>query len=169
MTDFFETYQGQFEILLMVGLAMLLGGVIGLERELANKPAGLRTHMLVAGTAALFVALGTLIINDFSADIGEDVVRSDPVRILEAIVTGISFLGAGTIIRDRSKGRVEGLTTAASLLFASAIGGTVGVRQYVLAVGAVILVLITLSVLGVVGRFLPPRSPDAREEADSRD
>ena len=124
--QFFETNQGQLEILLIVGFAMLLGGVIGFERELANKPAGLRTHMLVAGTAALFVALGTVIVDDFTESMDVSLVRSDPIRILEAIVTGISFLGAGTIFRDRSNNKVEGLTTAASLLFAAAVGATVG-------------------------------------------
>ena len=148
--ELFETYQGQLEILLMVGFAMLLGGIIGFEREIEHKPAGLRTHMLVAGTAALFVALGTVIIDDFSETVGKSVIQSDPVRIMQAIVTGISFLGAGTILRDQSEGRVEGLTTAASILFAAVIGGTIAVGMHVLAVGVVCLVLVVLRILGIV-------------------
>lgn len=148
--DFFETHQGQLEILLIVAVAMLLGGLIGLDRELAAKPAGLRTHMLVAGAAALFVALGTVIVDDFTEAIDTSLIQSDPIRIMEAIVGGISFLGAGAILRDQSNNRIEGLTTAASILFAAAIGGTVGVHQYVLAVGAAVLVVLTLRVLGVI-------------------
>lgn len=148
--DSFETYQGQLEILAIVGFAMLLGGLIGFERELADKPAGLRTHMLVAGTAALFVALGVYIVDDFMETMQPSLVQSDPIRIIEAIVTGISFLGAGTILRDQSNNRVEGLTTAASLLFSAAIGATVGIHQYVLAGGIVLLVLVILRVLGMV-------------------
>lgn len=75
-----------------------LGGLIGLEREIACKPAGLRTHMLVAGASTLFVILGDIIIHSFAQTTLFGVVQADPIRIMEAIITGISFLGAGTII-----------------------------------------------------------------------
>ncbi|NDJ78514.1 MAG: MgtC/SapB family protein [Chloroflexi bacterium] len=129
---------------------MGLGAAIGLERELVGKPAGLRTHMLVAGAAALFVALGSVIIEHFKDVVGDDLVRSDPVRIMQAIVTGVSFLGAGTILRDRSRNQIEGLTTAASLLFAAAVGGSVALAQFIVAIGGTVLVLITLRGLGIV-------------------
>jgi putative Mg2+ transporter-C (MgtC) family protein len=132
----------ELEILGYVALAMLLAGVIGLERELANKPAGLRTHMLVAGAAAFLTNLGEILIAGL--EISETLIRSDPVRIIEAIITGISFLGAGTIIRNRDENEVEGLTTAASLLFAAAIGIGVAEQQFILTGGAVLLILITL-------------------------
>jgi putative Mg2+ transporter-C (MgtC) family protein len=92
-------YQRQLQILGEVALAMLLGAVLGLEREIAHKPAGLRTHMMVAGAAALLVALGDIIVRHFDARMGQTVVQSDPLRIIEAVITGVSFLGAGTIIR----------------------------------------------------------------------
>jgi putative Mg2+ transporter-C (MgtC) family protein len=152
--EFFETYQTQFEILLYVGLAMLLGAAIGFERELENKPAGLRTHMLMAGGAALFVMLGTVSIEQFTRDIGGNPIRSDPIRIMQAVVTGVSFIGAGTIIRDRSKQRVEGLTTAASLLFAAAVGTSVALEQFIVAIGGTMLVLVTLRGLGIFERKL---------------
>lgn len=150
-------FQLQIEILAYVALAMLLGAIIGFERELENKPAGLRTHMLVAGAAALFVAMGTIIVEHFTRELDGNRIDSDPVRIMQAVVTGVSFLGAGTILRDRSRDRVEGLTTAASLLFAASIGVSVALKQPVLAVGGTILVLITLSVLGRLERKLDRR------------
>ncbi|NDJ84603.1 MAG: MgtC/SapB family protein [Chloroflexi bacterium] len=137
-----------------VSLAMVLGSAIGFERELEDKPAGLRTHMLVAGAAALFVGMGTIIIEEFVQTVGASHVQSDPVRIMQAVVTGVSFLGAGTILRDRSARRVEGLTTAASLLFAAAVGGSVALEQFILAIGATVLVLITLRGLGILERRL---------------
>ena len=140
----------QLQILAYVGLAMLLGAVIGLEREIEDKPAGLRTHMLVAGAAALLVALGDVVVRRFDVGLGKELVRSDPVRIIEAVITGVSFLGAGTIIRGSASRQVEGLTTAASILFAAAVGVCVALSQLVLAVGVTVLVLITLRGVGFV-------------------
>jgi putative Mg2+ transporter-C (MgtC) family protein len=133
----------QFQILGEVALAMLLGGIIGFNREMANKPAGLRTHMFVSGAAALMVSLGDIIIS--YSGIETSLISTDPIRILEAILTGISFLGAGTILRQQGKDQVQGLTTAASLLFASGIGAGVALHQFVLAIGVTILALIVLS------------------------
>jgi putative Mg2+ transporter-C (MgtC) family protein len=135
----------QLIILGYVILATLLGGIIGLDRELAQKPAGLRTHMLVAGSAALLTGLSEILVNSF--DIATDFINVDPIRIVEAIITGVSFLGAGTIVRQRGEDQGEGLTTAASVLLAAAIGITVALQQYVLAVGTTILILLVLRVL----------------------
>ncbi len=134
----------QVQILGHVALAMLLGGLIGLDREWARRPAGLRTHVLVAAGAALFVSLGDILIMQFNSAIRTEILRSDPIRLIEAVITGISFLGAGTIIRDQSKGRVEGLTTAASILVAAGIGVCVAIHQYILAIGVTGLVLLIL-------------------------
>ena len=133
----------QFEIMGEVALAMLLGGIIGFERELADKPAGFRTQMLVAGAAALLVGLGDAMLKRFAADPSLHA-SSDPIRIVEAIVTGISFLGAGTIFRRDSSEQVQGLTTAASILLCAAVGISVALRQFVLAIGVTILALIVL-------------------------
>jgi len=132
----------QLEILGSVIIAMILGGIIGFEREHADKPAGLRTHMLVAGAATLLVSLGSALVA--TVEINPSLIRSDPIRIVEAIITGISFLGAGTIMRRRGEGNVEGLTTAASLLFVAGIGIAVGTGQYVTAVGMTLLGLLVL-------------------------
>ena len=115
-------------ILLQVALAALLGGIIGAEREYGGKAAGLRTHMLVSAAAALLMNLGFLLAARLPGSV-------DPSRITQAIVTGISFLGAGTIIFHKKQGFVEGLTTAASVFMVAAIGMTVALEAYFLAVG----------------------------------
>ena len=131
-------------------LAMLLGGLIGYERETAQKPAGLRTHMLVGGAAALLVALGNSIIASFDATVPMQNLNTDPIRVIEAIIVGISFLGAGTIFRRERRDEVEGLTTAASILFTAGVGIAVALGEFVLAVGSTILVLIVMRVLGLL-------------------
>ena len=133
----------QLQILGEIVLAMLLGGAIGFEREAADKPAGLRTHMLVAGSAAMLTGLGSVMVTRLGVD--QSVISADPIRIIEAVITGITFLGAGTIIRKRdSENKIEGLTTAASLLLAAALGVAVALQQFVLAVGAAVIVLAIL-------------------------
>jgi putative Mg2+ transporter-C (MgtC) family protein len=151
--DFLELHRVELQMLGYVGLAMLLGAVLGLEREVEGKPAGLRTHMLVAGAAALLVTLGDVVIEHFQLSVQGNVVQSDPVRIVEAVITGISFLGAGTIIRHGER-RVEGLTTAASLLFSAGVGVCVALDRWVLAAGATVMVLIILRGLGLIEKRL---------------
>jgi putative Mg2+ transporter-C (MgtC) family protein len=150
----FQTVPIQVRILGSVALAMILGAAIGLEREAKDKPAGLRTHMLVAGAAAFLVALSDVAVKRFNVDLGSGLVRSDPIRIIEAVITGISFLGAGTILRHRGSDHVEGLTTAASLLFVAALGVCVALSQVLLAVGVTVLVLVTLRGVGLTRRWL---------------
>lgn len=150
-----------------VALAMILGAVVGYERQLASKPAGLRTHMLVAGAGALLVSLGQTVIDAFPDDAPQGVVRVDPLRIIEAVIAGISFLGAGTIITRKDAGDVQGLTTAASLLFAAGIGIAVGLLQMVVALGSTALTLIVLRVVAAVdptsnGTPAPSDGGDAR-------
>jgi putative Mg2+ transporter-C (MgtC) family protein len=151
---FLNPYGTEFQILGHVAVAMLLGALMGLEREFKEKPAGLRTHMLVAGAAALLVSLGDTVVNHVRLELGGQVVQSDPVRIMEAVITGVSFLGAGTIIRSRARHQVEGLTTAASLLLAAAVGICVALEQIVVGLGVTVLVLITLRGLGLVENAL---------------
>lgn len=135
------------EMLGLVVVAGLLGGVIGWERELAQKPAGLRTHMIVACSAAMLVLLGTIIIEKVGPRDGA-AGGADPTRIIHGIIVGISFLGAGTIMTDRKQQSVNGLTTAASILLSVCIGIAVALHQFVLACGATGLALIMLRLLG---------------------
>jgi putative Mg2+ transporter-C (MgtC) family protein len=133
--------------LFKLAIAMLLGAFIGLDREAADKPAGLRTHILVAGAAALLIAVGEVTVSDQANEIGERITRTDPIRIIEATIVGISFLGAGTIIRDRSQNHIEGLTTAASLLFTAVVGMNVALSQWLVAIGATFLGLFVLRLI----------------------
>lgn len=145
----------ELQILGKVALAALLGGVVGLEREFAEKPAGLRTHMLVGATAALFVMLAAQMISSFEP---QDIVTVDPVRVIEAIVVGISFLGAGTIFKytRQGEGIVEGLTTSASILAVAAMGIAVAMNAFVLAVGTALLNLfINWGIAYMVNRVKP--------------
>jgi len=107
------------QMVLRLGLALLLGGALGLEREIRGKEAGLRTHILVAVGSGLIVLISVSMAEEF----GPSGV-ADPTRVAAGVITGIGFLGAGTIIR--SEEGVKGLTTAASLWVASAVGMAVG-------------------------------------------
>lgn len=121
--------------------AAFLGGLVGIEREFEEKPAGLRTHMMVCATASLLVMLAVRLVASFEP---QDLIRTDPVRILEAIVVGISFLGAGTILKDRQERTVEGLTTSASILSVAAIGIAVALNAFILAIGVTVLDLVII-------------------------
>jgi putative Mg2+ transporter-C (MgtC) family protein len=145
-----------------VGLAMLLGGLVGLEREAARKPAGFRTHMLVAGSAALIIGAGHALVLTF----GElNAVRSDPIGLIGAIVTGVSFLGAGTIFFRKQKEAVEGLTTAASLLFCAALGACVSLERFVLALSVTALALVVLRGVRFVERWVGGKSRTSSTES----
>ena len=127
-------------------LATILGGLIGWEREHAHRPAGLRTNMLVSLGAALFTILS---LHGFG-------LQTDPSRVAAQIVTGIGFLGAGTLLRTGEW--VRGLTTAAGLWTVAAIGMAVGVGFYWLAIAATAIALI---VLVIVRFFEIDKSPDS--------
>lgn len=146
----------ELQVFLRVLLAMGLSAVIGLERELAGKPAGLRTYMLVGGASTLFVLLGDMIVTQFQTFEADSLIRSDPIRIFEAIVVGISFLGAGTIFR-RQDDTVEGLTTAASLLFVAAIGIAVALERTLLAVALTTALLFVSAILRWLEGYLPTK------------
>jgi putative Mg2+ transporter-C (MgtC) family protein len=145
----------ELQMLGKIVVAALLGGIVGIEREFAERPAGLRTHMLVGGTAAFFVMLSNLLLDSFEP---RDILTADPVRVVEAIVVGISFLGAGTIFKYRDHGEqvVEGLTTSASILSVAAIGIAIALDAYILAVGVAILNLfINSGLMYIVERARP--------------
>lgn len=125
-----------------VALAMVLGALIGVEREAAHKPAGLRTHMLLAGAAALFTEIGMAMLRQYGG--GNNLsTRVDPIVIIQAVAAAVGFIGAGTILR-RDTEHVEGLTTAASLLLTAAVGVAVSSGHAPLGLGVVVLALATL-------------------------
>ncbi len=157
----FEDALQQLSLIVPVVLAMLLGGVIGAEREWANKPAGFRTHMLVAGAAALLVGLTDLLVEHFVA--GESTIRADPIRVVEAIITGLSFIGAGTIIRRGREQPVEGLTTAASFLLSAAVGIAAALGAYILAFAVSVLTVLILRVVVLLERYMHGRTSSLRD------
>jgi putative Mg2+ transporter-C (MgtC) family protein len=158
------SWWSELGIIWEVALAMLLGGLIGIEREIARRPAGFRTHMLVAGAAALFVGLGTALIRGFDAAFTGDAIRYDPIRLIEAVVTGVSFLGAGTIFRRARGEHVEGLTTAASLLFSAGIGISVALREFAIAIAVTLLTLIVLRGLNWIETRVARQARKSAEE-----
>jgi putative Mg2+ transporter-C (MgtC) family protein len=129
-----------------LALAALLGGIVGLERELSSKPAGLRTNILICVGATVLMELSQRVAG--TATVGP----ADPGRIAAQVVSGIGFIGAGTILVHR--GSVVGLTTAATLWVVAAVGLAVGAHAYVEAVGTTALVVLTLIFLGRVEGFL---------------
>ena len=114
-------------VVIRIVTAAVLGGILGAERERARRPAGLRTHMLVALGCAVFVL--------FPAESG--MAKEDLSRVIQGVATGIGFIGAGTILKRPDSGDVEGLTTAASIWLTGAIGLAVGAGQLWLPVIAV--------------------------------
>jgi putative Mg2+ transporter-C (MgtC) family protein len=150
-----DVFASQFETILRLVLAAALGGMVGLEREASGKPAGFRTNLLICVGAALLTELSRSIA--FSA--GTGTFRSDPARIAAQIVSGIGFIGAGTIMQSR--GSVTGLTSAATLWVVAAIGMAVGAEAYVPAVVTTALVMTALRMLGrIEDTLLPRRSAD---------
>ncbi len=142
----------QATIVLELLLAAFLSMVIGLDRERRRRPAGLRTHMLVGVGACLFT---TLSFHAFPA--------GDPTRVASNIVTGIGFLGAGTIVQ--SKRQVRDLTTAASIWATAAVGMAVGTGSWFLAIGAVVIIW---NILAIVRRF-EDKEREARAQREKQE
>ncbi len=126
-------------------VAAVLAAVLGWEREHAGKPAGLRTHMLVGIAAALYTAIAELATAGIAPH--ESGFQADPIRAIQAVAIGVGFLGSGVIFVSRQEDRVRGLTTAASIWATAAIGIAAGLRYYVLAAGATLLLLFVLRVM----------------------
>ena len=148
------------EALLRLALASVFGAVIGLERELREREAGLRTHLLVCLGSALFTLVSAYGFREFLTS-GASVVRADPTRIAAQIVTGIGFLGAGAIIRQGLS--VRGLTTAATLWVVAAIGIAAGAGYYAGAAITTVIVLVALWPLRLVAYRLFLRLRPERE------
>ena len=126
---FEEFVNFDIETIFRLALAIALGGLIGFERELKHRPAGLRTHMLVSLGATVFTIIS------LSFDV-------EPSRIAAGIVTGIGFLGAGSIIAQ--KGHIRGITSAATLWVVAGIGLSIGVGQYIIAIITALFVFVIL-------------------------
>lgn len=135
----------QLEMIMRLMLSCFLGGIIGLERESGERPAGFRTHTLVCTGSCLFMLVSIYGFDDMGT------VR-DPARLAAQVVSGVGFLGAGTILHEGVN--VKGLTTAASIWMISAIGLATGVGLYTLSIFATVLMLATLIVFGKWGKIM---------------
>jgi putative Mg2+ transporter-C (MgtC) family protein len=150
----FETETAALELTIRLSLAVFFGGLIGIERELKARPAGLRTNMMVSLAAAAFTLLGAELIAEGAE--ARQLVQVDPLRIIEAVIAGVAFLGAGAIIRAGQD--VKGLTTGASLWISGSVGVACGGGYYLIAVIVTALALLVLSVLVLVeGRDNAPK------------
>lgn len=138
------------EIIIRLILSAILGGLIGIEREVNNRPAGLRTHVLVTVGSALIMLIS---IDGFSDAINR---TGDPARLAAQVVSGIGFLGAGTIMRNGNS--INGLTTAASLWVSAGIGLAIGSGYYMGAIVTGIIVMITLMTLGTLEKKILTKS-----------
>lgn len=133
------------ELVLRLVLSAIIGGLIGIEREANNRPAGLRTHMLVTLGSALIMLLSIYGFNGLNSS-------GDPARLAAQVVSGIGFLGAGTILRNGNK--IKGLTTAASIWVCAAVGLAIGSGYYLGALASAAIVLFTLMGLGILEKKL---------------
>ncbi len=138
----------QLDLCLRIGIAAILSGIVGYNRERHDRPAGLRTHILVGVGSALFTVLS---INAFG--------NGDPGRVAAQVVVGIGFLGAGSIFRRGSRD-IHGLTTAADIWAVAGIGMACGVGYYVLAIFAAVLTWFTLAILKRLDRNVSPQPPE---------
>lgn len=141
-------YQLFTDTILRTLLSMFIGGLIGWERENTHRPAGLRTHMLVSVGACVVMQLGAYNSTHIAAQF-----NIDPSRLGAQVISGIGFLGAGTIIKEGTT--IKGLTTAASLWVVACLGLTIGAGAYILSIVGSLSVLITLTVFEHASSFIP--------------
>ncbi|QIA09758.1 MgtC/SapB family protein [Draconibacterium halophilum] len=137
-----ETYYSQLWILLDLIIAAVLCSVIGGEREKLDKPAGLRTNIIVGSIACFFVSISPGLSNFLIENMEPDHLSMDAIRILQAIVVGVSFIGAGTILKSKDENNVRNLTTASTLLYSAGIGISVALHVYIIAIGLALMGLI---------------------------
>ncbi len=145
LADLFPRTEVPYPVMLarMVG-AVLLGAVIGAEREYQSHPAGLRTHILVALSACVFALLSIESVH--MAGFADEQVRIDPLRVIEAVTSGVAFLAAGMIVFSR--GEVKGLTTGAGMWLAGAVGLAAGLGYWFIAFVATAACFVVLFILG---------------------
>jgi putative Mg2+ transporter-C (MgtC) family protein len=142
------------QVVIRLGLALLLGGALGFEREMARRDAGLRTHMLVATGSALFVLV------PLQAGFSQDNLS----RVLQGLVSGIGFLGAGAIIKLSAEREVRGLTTAASLWLAAGVGVAAGLGREATAILSTVIALVILGGVRMFKPLVPPHTHDKPEQ-----
>lgn len=153
------------ELLVRVVVAAALGGILGIERQLKDQPAGFRTHMLVAMGACLFTLVGAFGFQSFTGGTDTHRIQADLTRVASQVVVGIGFLGGGTILR--TGGNIKGLTTAASLWITAAIGLTVAMGYFFLATMTSLIAVFTLAALKPIERLFLDRKVKQEDEPPS--
>ena len=154
---FIRTAIPEWQIICRLVVALFLGGAIGFDREVKNRPAGLRTHMLIALAAAIF-SITTL---EIIANLEKTGHTADPIRAIEAVTAGVAFLAAGSIIQSRAQ--ISGLTTGASMWLAGAIGVACGFGFFSIAVLATALALIVLVLLQNLSQKINAAAPPVHQ------
>ncbi len=139
--------ESQLFILLDVIITSVLTALIGFERESEDKPAGIRTNIIIGGVSCLLISLTNPLLQFLDAHNNMNLINADPIRVLNALILGVSFVGAGTILKLTDQKKVVGLTTAASLLYSATIGISIALKQYVLGIGITLLVVLINHIL----------------------
>ena len=161
IVDDARTHIPEAEIFLRLTAATILGAIVGIDREVRDHPAGLRTHMLTAAAAALFTVLTLELYHEVRTDSG-DALSADPIRVIQAVTAGVAFLAAGAIIHGH--GTVHGLTTGAGMWLAGAIGVACGTGRFTIALMAMLLAVIVLTVFRGIERWLFTRSRSPHDD-----
>ncbi len=157
LSDGFPEADKAIRMIVRLVAAMLLGGVVGVQRELVGKAAGMRTHILVSMGTALFV------VACISAEMESDALS----RVIQGIATGIGFIGTGTILKQTEKFEIHGLTTAAGLFMTAAVGVSVGLGRIGLGIIGAVLAWIVLSGMTYIENRIGPDVPAGRDAAAS--
>ena len=156
---------GIWEVCLRLACAMLVGLVIGTEREYTHRPAGMRTHILVALGACAVSITGELLFNQYNTAAGA---FPDPARLSAQVITGVGFLGAGTIMREGFS--VKGLTTAASVWAVACLGIAAGFGYYILALAGMVFIFVTLTFFEwLQSKFIKSNGDSETYELDTAD
>ena len=155
----FQEKEEFWRVVVRLTFATLLGAIVGVQRERSGKPAGLRTHMLVASGSALFVL----------APLEFGMISDSLSRVIQGLITGIGFLGAGAILKLEEKRQIEGLTTAAGIWMTAGIGLAVGLGRFGLALVSVALAWFVLGVVQAVERWINRDLPGSQAEDKVKD
>jgi putative Mg2+ transporter-C (MgtC) family protein len=160
-TSLYTSEIGLTVVLARLVLAAGLGAVLGFDREMLARPAGLRTHMLVSLAAATFTVITFELIEKAKAEGASSV---DPIRVIEAVTAGVAFLAAGAIIQGR--GKIHGVTTGAGLWLAGAVGTAAGIGAYPIAILATVLGFVVLTLFRAVTDAIPKKAEPPAKKAD---
>jgi putative Mg2+ transporter-C (MgtC) family protein len=163
LAPFFQTEIGFLAVVERLVVAAVLGGILGFDREILARPAGIRTHMLVCLAAATFTVLTFELVERAKA---EGISNVDPIRIIEAVTAGVAFLAAGAIIQGR--GKIHGVTTGAGLWLAGAVGTAAGIGAFAIALiatglGFIVLVLFRFATDAIPKKAPPPAASNKDE------